>query len=802
MKNNAGYAANGFQRSAPPQRRGPYSSSELLAESARQQDFNPISSSREMRKIMYYEHMFSKLDSQDKSKKSTSSSAQSSAGSSLEHRSRDEGEVSTSSKGASKNPKQGSARKSSAPPAAADHGYGMYNTQKTERGEKASKAEDRGSGSHQIPIEQPVKQQLMIAKRDAISIKIKTQSYKAPSTQGSQSAESVPKHETDRKPSAGGESGVGVARNLLNGVEDGASQSSSPGIHSMTDIAGTKISRLLGIDQITNSSTGLSASQRQWLVPTFDLRQSASKDGERKSQSTGFDSETRMVSSLDSSTDGESSKKGSGEASALHGSPGSARESSEIKIPRVSYQNDTYTTRVQLNDESRPRRVSRFSAPLVPATSHSADDTRIPRLKSEFTKDILPSLSAELKRDSLEAAVQGGIDFPPAPVYRHSGYRLPQAFQIKAVIPPDPASERETAQAYPASQPSDSAADTSVTAEPAEEAPQAENAAASSESHEPPASKEEPAEVKQEPASQDVQQGYELEGDQMDIIVNEEDMEIDAVMKDDVMDYDPVVKEDEDEEYIPDVSLPAVEATPSKKSTRRKVKKRKAPTPTVTPAASTPLSDAAPPSESATPDSTVAEEVYPEPPPVSRVTRTRASARNAGRRRKGGAIAQDQDPDVQPAVKTPRNASRSSGRSGSSGSRRNASESAGSKSQHHGGGHHAGGSAADRSQKPAYAASRIVSVEEAEKIMELYRQHSADLERLKKLLLAGDLAGFGREVAEQAESSQPKRTCILHPRLIVARPVDPAPAPPREQPPQNPLELSLKYRLLSKLMNK
>ncbi|GBE58662.1 hypothetical protein, conserved [Babesia ovata] len=807
MKDAAGYPANGFHRA---QRRGPYGSSELLNESTKQEDFNPISSSREMRKIMYYEHMFSKLDSQDKSKKGSSNSAHSSSGSSLEHRNRDEGDVSTSTKSTSKGSKSGSSKKPTTQPAAAaaDHGHGMYTPQRTERAEKTTKAEDGGSVSHQIPLEQPVKQQATIAKREAISIKIKTQAYRGPGAHRSPISESGSKQEFGRKMSGSSESSGSMSRSPLYGREDGSSQSLSPSINSMTDIAGTKISRLLGIDQIANSSTGLSASQRQWLVPTFDLRQSVVKDTDRKSHSTGFDSETRATSSVESSTDGESSKKGSGEPLITNGSSISRRDSSDIKIPRMSYHSETYATQAKLSDESRLLRVSRFSAPLVQVNSHVAEDAKISRAKSELTKDILPSVGAELKRDSFEAAVPGGLDFSLTPVYRHREYRLPSAFQIKAVIPSDTVSERSGAQSPTAVSPSSSNVDKSVTAGPVKAERQRENAAGKGKSRESPkVVKEVSPKVKQEPAYQHVQQDYQLGAGQMDIILNEEDMEIDAVVKDVVMDDEPVSKGNGDEGYVPEDPLPVVEDTSNKKTTtKKKTKKRKAPTPAATPAASTPLSDAAPASEAVTPESAVAEDVYPEPPPVPKATRTRTSTRTTVKRKKGAAAAQVQEPDPQPqpqpVAKTPRGGARSSSRAASGGSRRNASEPAGSKSQRHAGGESGGSGAAERSQKSAYAVSRIVSVAEAEKIMELYRQHNTDLERLKRLLLDGDLAGFGRVIAEQADAGPPERRCLLHPRLIVARPSDPVPVPPREQPPQNPVELSLKYRLLSRLMNK
>ncbi|GFE53466.1 hypothetical protein BaOVIS_008700 [Babesia ovis] len=683
MKDNSSYAADSFQKVAAPQRRGSYGPSDNITGSYTQQGFDPSSSSREMRKIMYYENMFSKMDSQDKIKKTNSSSGSSSMNSS-DHRAKDEADDNTKSP--------------------AKVGKHVNNNRKAANVSNSTDLDSRPDGmdhmditdvsqGHSMSIEGTTRQHHMGPKRDAISIKIKTQNLNAKNDQ----------------------TVSGSNENLLNGHEEKLMKTVPADIKKVTDISGTKISKMLGIDQIASSTSGLSASQRQWLVPTFDVRQP----------------EQTEVQPADSVNDNDAHNDGIG-----------ASDGSQSQTE--SRMHSQRTSRTHMTTRTSQKMESYRSYPL--STSIGSGDV--------VTTEKVP-------RKQRVSRFEPPTEFHVAQAYNRTDMALVEPEQIK-----EEAAEPQSSQT----------GDMPL----------------------------EHTDIKQENnddrsfQDSDVQ-SYTYMPDEMDIIIHEQDMEIDSVSKDDIMDYEPVVKDDEDEEYIPEAAVQVAETLATKKTSRRRTKTKRSAS-ISTPTIGTPTSDSTSTFDPVTPEVAI-EEVYTEPTPVVRSTRSRASARSSGKQKKRDSNQLTEQDEIQPvAVKAPRT-SRSNARSGPGSSRRNASDASGSKAEYHGSGHSICNETPDRHMKKAFANTRNISVEEAEKIIDLYQQHNSDLERLKRLILLGDLSEFGRIVIEEAETRTPDKTCIIDPRLIMAPPSDPIPTRKQDPPPQNPVELSLKYRLLKRLMN-
>nr|BAN64607.1 hypothetical protein [Babesia bovis] len=288
-----------------------------------------------------------------------------------------------------------------------------------------------------------------------------------------------------------------------------------------------------------------------------------------------------------------------------------------------------------------------------------------------------------------------------------------------------------------------------------------------------------------------------MDGD-TDIIIHEQDMEIDSASKDD-LDDEPNVKDDEDEDYVPDAAMQLSEVSSTKKGTKRKIKAKKGSRVT-TPTVSTPSVDDTLAFETETPDAAT-EEQYAEPPQVVKPTRTRGGGRGVGKPRKRDSNLLDESGDSHTVGKAGRS-SRGGARSGPASSKRHGSDLSGSKSDYHTSGHGLCNGTPERHLKKAFATTRHISVQEAEKIIDLYQQHNADLERLKRLILVGDLAEFGRVVLEEAVVPPPKKKCILDPRRIIAPQPEPPTVSTQPSPPEDPIELSIKFRLLKKLCGK
>ncbi|ORM39962.1 uncharacterized protein BXIN_1391 [Babesia sp. Xinjiang] len=700
MKDNTSFAANSFQKVAAPQRRTSFGATDALTGSYAQQAFDPSSSSREMRKIMYYENMFSKMDSQDKMKK-TSGGSNSTVGSS-DHRAKDDGD--DTAKSAAKIPRQNNNnnRKSATGSNTSD----VEN--RNQRTDRTHKPETDASDAHRIQMENAMMHKPIIPKRDTIAIKIKTQNLNS-FTHGEAAGKAYgTSHEA-----------------FINGVEDNSARATSSLIRNVTDISGTKISKMLGIDQIASTPSGLSASQRQWIVPSFAVNQpepTLKQSDETLTHVTQDSDTTRASDSPYAFTETQTHEQRTED---LHMTTGTQlKDSAHANTsPQNTYSVTTTQTRNDLLDTDKiPRkqekRVSRFQ----------------PR---EFIPDDNPIKTNEPIKEE-----------PHVDAYTQRE-------------DPQPALEPESGQ---------ESQGVEVECEPniAEETPFQDSGV---ESH----------------------HGYE----DMDIVVNEQDM--DVVTNDDIMDYDPVIKEEEDEEYIPEMSIQSLEGTSSKKSSKRKSKSKKAAA-LATPTISTPTSDVNSAFDPLTPDAVV-DDTQAETTHLVRSTRSRTGGRNGGRNKKKDiSFTNDQD-DMQPIAKASKSSMRSSSRSIPNNSRKNVSDTTGTKSQYNVSGQSTCNDTPERQLKKAFADSRIISVSEAEKIIDLYQQHNAELERLKRIILSGDLSEFGKAAIEEAATRIPKLTCTIDPRFVMAQPMGLTIQTKQEQPPQNPIELSLKYRLLTRLMD-
>ncbi|KAK1445075.1 hypothetical protein BgAZ_109810 [Babesia gibsoni] len=594
---------------AAPQRRRSYGSSEFSLGRESNPGFDPSLSSREMRKIMYYENMFSKMDSQDKIKRSPRSS-----------------QSLTQSDMAGKD----------------------Y----AEEGDVIPRSVKGSSGVRKMPANKPQmsdapESKPMVIKMENISIKINNDSQKEATKESKKGSHYVTSISKDV--------GQGASVNRTKSDQDSAMlsdsttsvPSSSNSLPSVTDIAGSKLSKMLGIDQTAGKSSELSASQRQWLVPSFQIAQpKITKTEESEMEINGGFGDRQ-------------GKDASASSSAAH--PPGGKEATKWEEP------------------------------------FGTEDSGIE--KSSTTQGTYDSRGGE-----------PSVSFQDEP---------------------------------------------------------------------------------------------------MDIEVDDEKPEVggrdstttsmDMKMEDDIVFEDAIEAGPNDIVVVEPIRPPS--KTAERKYQKRKTRKRKGVSSSIH-ADSVTASDESLSPEMLTPDNLPNDEAYAEPLPVPRATRTRQLSKSGRQRRRDSNYSNESQSDSQAYVKPTRGSSRSFGRGTTSSSRRSVSDTMSSKSQHLAQSSlYSDGS--EGKQKKMHAVSRVISVGEAEKILNLYRQHNADLERLKKLILMGDLSGFGKAVVEETKAqSVQEQKCILDPRIIVAQQSDARGSQSQEQPPENPLELSLKHRLISKLMTK
>ncbi|KAK1933337.1 hypothetical protein X943_003188 [Babesia divergens] len=632
MKDNTSVELNKIQKvNAPSQRRGPYSSSEFTTRSDTQSRFDPSSSSREMRKIMYYENMFSRMASQDKTRKNQTGSQPSSAS------------------------------QTNSPVNDGDDAEGVSRNHHVKHS-KISAATKKGSTNKTTQDKTKLSAVLMDSNHANESIDLKEEGISVSTQENSLNSLSGTTYEDDQKLKYSANSStelkevleinrnddINTESNVDSSEADTSRRSSNNSLPSVTDIAGSKISKLLGIDQTARNPSELSASQRQWLVPTFQIVQ--------------------------------------------------------------------------------PKPVKK--EPLDSPTNHVGNETP--------------------QNEEIDET-KGAVDTQEQQLSEHSNGKRTNLSTLQK--PSKTQSARGSQQADERKAPRDSAMD------------------------------------------------LESESKQLDIIVNEEDMEIDPVLKDE-MEEEPVIIKEEDEEYLPETPVQNETDFIEKKPQKRKARQKKSVQQSVQ-SVTAANNDLGPSPDATTPENGLANDNYPEPPPVIRPTKTRTSARNTGKQRKRDPnFIHESEMDHPVPAKTPRSSARSGARGTPSSSRKNAQEHGLSKAHNIAQTMSMHADTQEHVQKKTRAVSRIISVAEAEKIVELYRQHNTDLERLKKLILMGDLTEVGRVIAEQREEKTPQRSCILDPRIIAAQPGTTQVKVNQDPPPKDPITLSLKYRLISRLMEK
>lgn len=613
--NHSSAVKNVEMANAPLQKRGSYGSSDFLSGGDPKPGFDPSSSSREMRKIMYYENMFSKLDSMDKTKKSPSSSQ------SLSHSDsgfREDSDESDLLARARQTKSSGSPRKT----ATGRVQPGSYN------------------GSKQ-----------MVVKLDTISIKIKSNVLGSSPKDEYSSAKSSTRSSMELDNAVQMKSGSsGEQENQVGQSEVAPSiTSSNNSLPNVTDIAGSKISKMLGIEQTARSSTELSASQRQWLVPTFPVPETKDEKEESEGNSNEDDSfERDLVAAVEEIIGPD------------------AAEDEELTVDEKPEGKTTGKAGRRATKEETMK-------PEAPKNEYEALKVEASVLIDEEPMDVVIE-SQEPESVPTAATLQ------------------PAQEQVEPIVPRD-GQEMGTAEAAP--------------------------------------------EEEEEPVQME-------------------------------------------------------ENTMDKRLRKRRTRQKKG-----TQAPSYTNGYVSPPPETKTPDNVPKKQVYVEPlPPATRTSRSRAGSRSSRQRKRDAQFPQDSEAETHVPNKTPRGSGRSGGR-GSSHSRKNMTDANPSKS-HHIAYVNSMGTGSEEAPQMFPAVSRIISASEAEKILRLYRQHSTDIQRLKKLILMGDLTGFGNAVLEEHNPPSRQRICILDPRNIVAQPHQERVVKPREQPPENPVELSLKYRLLSK----